>query len=146
LANGAESGRKMKNKRFLWAILTAAVFLAFEFKLVPFLLKTFKVFHPQKLSPVAEEEEKKFNLIFTLKEAGFIVARGPFWKKEIRGLETVLLLPEGKLTVIFSVDNEPRAQAASLQLVLKEAKMKQGSDFRLPKLIDLSGEKAYASF
>lgn len=136
----------MKGKRFFWAFLLAVVFLLFEFKLAPFLLKTFKIFRSQNLSPVTEEEGKKFNLVFTLKESGFVVARGPFWKKEIRGLETVLLIPEGKLTVVFSVDSEPRAQVASLQLVLKEAKMKQGSDFRLPKLIDLSGEKAYASF
>jgi len=136
----------MKRKRFFWAFSLAVVFLLFEFKLAPLLLKTFKIFHPQKLSPAAEEEKKKFNLVFTLKESGFVIARGPFWKKEIRGLETVLLIPEGKLTVIFSVDSEPRAQIASLQLVLKEAKMKQGNDFRLPKLVDLSGEKAYASF
>lgn len=133
--------------RFIKALIIAIIILVIEFKATPFILKKTKLLKTEKLSPINEIERSKFELTIALRESGIEIISGPFSREEIQGIETAIKINGYCLKVAFSSKKEPRSQLASLQLILKEAKiLEKSKEGKPPKLIDLSGDKPYVSF
>ena len=137
----------MNLKKFSLAVLIAGMVLLIEFKFLPLLIGKSAFFSKGTILPVEEIERAKFNLIYTLKEAEIKILLGPYYEEEIGGIEVLVEMRGKPLRIVFSSTREPRAQLASLQLILKEAKMEESlKEGKIPKLIDLTVDKPYVSF
>jgi len=137
----------MTLKRFLLALLIAFTVLVFEFKVIPWVIKGIRQKNNPLLKPVQEVEKREAELVYQIKDGGWTILQGPFYQPRTRGVEFELLISSKKIKVVFSLDKEPLSQLASLQLILKESKIKQDSSGERPlKLIDLTGTKPYVAF
>ena len=137
----------MKLKKGVLALAIATCLLIIEFKIAPIISSKLKLWKQKAITPVEKTEQTKFDLVTALRTAGMEIISGPFWKAETAGLEITLKTRGQFLKVVFSSKNDPRPQLASLQLILKNARMRE--EFKkgnLPKLIDLTGDKPYVSF
>ena len=137
----------MNVKKILYVLVVAATLLLIEFKIIPTASLKLKPWSRKTITPVEKIEAARFDLISTLREAGIEIISGPFEKNETNGLTVILKIKGRPLKVIFSSQKDPRSQLASLQLILKNVRMrKEFKKDRWFKVIDLTGSKAYASF
>jgi len=137
----------MNLKKGVLTLAIATCLLIIEFKIMPIISSKLKLWKQKAITPVEKTEQAKFDLVNALRTAGVKIISGPFWKAETAGLEITLKIRGQFLKVVFSSENDPRPQLASLQLILKNARMRE--EFKkgnLPKLIDLTGDKPYVSF
>lgn len=137
----------MKLKQLPTAILISGLILLFEFKVLPYLLDEVRSWNKQNYQPIQQTEFIKSELVTTLRQNQKEILAGPKTRPEINGLEVVIKEDRFPLTVIFSTQQSPQNQLASLQLILKESKIeKKLAEGNPPKLIDLTGNKPYVSF
>jgi hypothetical protein len=81
-----------------------------------------------------------FELKEILLKSGYTVKEGPFWEKDNEGLRARL---GERIEVIFSTKKDFLKQVATLQSIIREAKIEQE---RRGVIIDLRGNKPYVSF
>ncbi len=137
----------MKLRRLLIAVLVSGLILLFEFKVLPYLIDKVKSWNKQNYQPIQETEIVKGRLVTVLKEKDIKILSGPITRPEIDGIEVVIKHKGLPMKIIFSTIRAPRNQLASLQLILKEAKIEEKLEEGIaPQLIDLTGEKPYVSF
>ncbi len=137
----------MKLKQLPLAIFISGLILLFEFKVLPYVVDKARRWNKQNYQPVQETEVIKLKLVNTLRENDINIINGPKTKPEINGLETLIKKDGDLVKVIFSTQQPPQTQLASLQLILKEAKIGEGLNQKgVPKLIDLTGDKPYVAF
>jgi len=137
----------MSIKKTVFALIIATCLLVIEFKIAPIVSSKLKLWKQRAITPVEKTEQAKFDLIAAIRTGGMEIISGPFWRAETGGFEIALKTKGQFLKVLFSSKNDPRSQLASLQLILKNARMRE--EFKkgnLPKLIDLTGDKPYVSF
>jgi hypothetical protein len=137
----------MKLKQLPIAILISGLILLFEFKVLPYLINEIKLWNKKSFQPVQEVEIYKSRLVTTLKQNKKEILVGPKSRPEINGIEVIINESGYPLKIIFSTRQSPQNQLASLQLILKEAKIEEKlAEGVPPKLIDLTGDKPYVSF
>ncbi len=137
----------MKLKQLPVAILISGLILLFEFKVLPYLIDRIRNWNKQNFRPIQETEIFKNRLVTTLKENKVEIVTSPKSRPEINGLEMVIKEQGFLMKVIFSTQHSPENQLASLQLILKEAKIEEKiAEGNPPTLIDLTGDKPYVSF
>ncbi len=121
--------------------------MLFEFKVLPYLVSEVKNLNKDVYVPVQDVEFFKNKLMNTLREEQIEIISGPLGRPEIFGLEMIIKQKNYPMKIIFSTQQPPQTQLASLQLILKEAKIREKlSRGEPPKLIDLTGDKPYVSF
>lgn len=137
----------MNFKQLPWAILVSSLILLFQFKVLPYILKEVRLWNQRMYQPVQRTEFVKTRLVITLKENNKKILSGPITRPELNGIELMIKENGYPMKIIFSADQSPQNQLASLQLILKEStieeKLREGIP---PKLIDLTGDKPYVSF
>jgi len=137
----------MKLKQLPIAILISGLILLFEFKVLPYAINHIRNWNKSSYQPIQESEIVKTKLISALKENGIPILSGPKTRPEINGLEVIIKKKGYQMKVIFSTQQPPQNQLASLQLILKESKIEERlAGGNSPKLIDLTGDKPYVSF
>jgi hypothetical protein len=137
----------MKLKQLPLAIFISGLILLFEFKVLPYVIDKARSWNKQVHQPIQQTEVIKTKLVNSLRENDIKIINGPKTKPEINGLETLIKREGEFIKVIFSTQQPPQTQLASLQLILKEAKIDEGLNQRgVPKLIDLTGDKPYVAF
>jgi hypothetical protein len=136
----------MTIKRFFLALIIASFVLVIEFKAIPWLYKKIKYSKESLVSPNSQLQEARNELIKNLNEYGYRLVSGPFLRQDGE-LETTLKLKGESVKVVFSTEKSSKNQLASLQLILKEATIKESfQSGNPPQLIDLTGNKPYVSF
>ncbi len=137
----------MNLKQLPVAILISGLILLFEFKVLPYIINEVRLWNKKNLQPVQQTEIIKSKLTISLKENKKEILSSPKTRPELNGIEIVIKEKGFPMKVVFSTEQSPQTQLASLQLILKEStikeKLREGTP---PKLIDLTGEKPYVSF
>jgi len=137
----------MKLKQLPIAILISGLILLFEFKVLPYAINQIRNWNKNSYQPIQESEIVKTKLISALKENNIPILSGPKTRPEINGLEVIIKEKGYQMKVIFSTQQPPQNQLASLQLILKESKIEERlAGGNSPKLIDLTGDKPYVAF